>query len=168
MAWRRTAVGHVRSRRYLVGAVRVGDPGKRLQGRSDGVGQDEGTRGRTVLLRLMTQSHVSVTIIPSAETPQRRRRRRRPHHVRLQAGHQLPDARLQAVLVPLHLLERRVRQNLRGDTGQFETFWGRGAFEGVGTFWILVFMAEGMVVGETNWKVGAALLGYWAGNFTTR
>lgn len=37
-----------------------------------------------------------------------------------------------------------------------------------GTFWILVLIAEGMVVGETNWKEGAALLGYWAGNLTTR
>lgn len=36
------------------------------------------------------------------------------------------------------------------------------------TFWIFVFMAEGMVVGATNWKVGAALLGYWTGKLTTR
>lgn len=36
------------------------------------------------------------------------------------------------------------------------------------TFWIFVFMVEGMVVGATNWKVGAALLGYWTGKLTTR
>lgn len=36
------------------------------------------------------------------------------------------------------------------------------------TFWILVLMVDAMVVGGTNWKVGAALLGYWAGNLTTR
>lgn len=35
-----------------------------------------------------------------------------------------------------------------------------GAFKSIGTFWILVFMADGMVVGETNWKDGAALFGY--------
>lgn len=38
----------------------------------------------------------------------------------------------------------------------------------VSTFCILVFMEDEMFVGETNWKDGAALLGYWAGNFTTR
>lgn len=38
----------------------------------------------------------------------------------------------------------------------------------VDTFWILVLMVDAMVVGGTNWKVGAALLGYWAGNLTTR
>ena len=36
------------------------------------------------------------------------------HHV-LQAGHQLPDAGLQTVLVPLDLLQRRVAQSLRTD-----------------------------------------------------
>lgn len=44
----------------------------------------------------------------------------------------------------------------------------QAALRSAGTFWILVFMADGMVVGGMNWKVGAALLGYWAGNLTTR
>ncbi len=37
---------------YLIGAVCVGDSRERLQGRSDRVGQDEGSGRRTVLLRL--------------------------------------------------------------------------------------------------------------------
>lgn len=37
---------------YLIGAVRVGDSRKCLQGRSDGVGQDESTGGWTLLLCL--------------------------------------------------------------------------------------------------------------------
>lgn len=44
---------------YLVGAVGVGDSRKRLQGRSDGVGQDEGAGGRTVLLRLRQETESS-------------------------------------------------------------------------------------------------------------
>lgn len=51
--------------RYLIGAVCVGDSGKRLQGRGDGVRQDEGTRGRTVLLRL-SQERQEIELHPSA------------------------------------------------------------------------------------------------------
>lgn len=100
------------------------------------------------------------------------------HHVRLQTGHQLTDARLQTVLHPLHLLQGRVGQNLSRESGLAfsERFWDReetaamshAALRSAATFWILVFMADGMVVGGMNWKVGAALLGYCAGNFTTR
>lgn len=43
--------------RHLIGAVRVGDSRKRLQGRSDGVGQDEGAGRRTVLLRLTEETN---------------------------------------------------------------------------------------------------------------
>lgn len=92
------------------------------------------------------------------------------HHVRLQTGHQLTDARLQAVLHPLHLLQGRVGQNLAGERGLAfsQRFGGHeeidavcyAALRSAGTFWILVFMADGMVVGGMNWKVGAALLGY--------
>lgn len=97
-----------------------------------------------------------------------------PHHVRLQTGHQLTDAGLQTVLHPLHLLQGRVGEDLRRD-GRIEKLPADRTARRSGvrsaaaaTFWILVFMADGMVVGGTNWKVGAALLGYWAGNFTTR
>lgn len=45
---------------YLIGAVCVGDSRKRLQGRSDWVGQDEGTRGRTVLLCLTEERQKTV------------------------------------------------------------------------------------------------------------
>lgn len=98
-----------------------------------------------------------------------------PHHVRLQTGHQLTDAGLQTVLHPLHLLQGRVGQDLRRDGGFDDASSRQDRLGATGvrsaaaaTLWILVFMADGMVVGGTNWKVGAALLGYWAGNFTTR
>lgn len=46
-------------RRYLVGAVGVADPREGLQGRGDGVGQDEGPRRWSVLLHL-THTHTPV------------------------------------------------------------------------------------------------------------
>lgn len=102
---------------YLIGAVCVGDPRKGLQGRSD----HEGTRSGAVLLSLTQQRQRQTKLVQHGETLTRHHEtscqsKRSPHHVRLQAGHQLTDAGLQTVLHPLHLLQGRVGQDLWGET----------------------------------------------------
>lgn len=154
--------GEEEHRCYLVGAVGVGDPGEGLQGGGDGVGQDEGPRRRTVLLHL-THKHTAAGGEDGDGGGDQRLTMsdsRQDTSWRTQGSRQLWFR---------FTFWREVSVRIWGGDKQLEPEGRRqDVLARADTFWILVLVVDAMVVGGTNWKVGAALLGYWAGNLTTR